>query len=246
VQAGFGDRILANITDIYETLPQNRQNLRKYRCWLKPYKQSAMGTFSQVNIKSKDIETVLVELKKYLPIGRELWFDTRKEWYYNLQHDDNSSTEKNTTIILTKNQSKDWIEIEFDIGGNLYFYDEILRRISKSLETEILLGYYQSTIGEGRLAKFRNGQLELSFYERYFYYKFNGDDSPPIDRIYVADNFGILDSKIDKLKQSKLGTDSSLIDYDFIYEFFKSENWLNDLNKDYFEWTYLHIEQLKG
>jgi len=155
-----------------------------------------MGTFSQTNIKSKDIETVLTELKKHLSIGRELWFDTRKEWFYNLEHDDNFSTEKNTTIILTKNQSKDWIEIEFDFDGNLYFYDEILRRISKSLDTEVLLGYYQSTSGEGRLAKFKNGQLVLSFYERYFYFKFQGDDSPPIDRIYVADNFGVLNSSI--------------------------------------------------
>ena len=116
-----------------------------------------MGTFSQTNIKSKNIEVVLAELKKHLPIGRELWLDSRKEWFYNLQHDDNCSTEKNTTIILTKNQSKDWMEVEFDFNGNLYFYDEILRRISNSLKTTILLGYYQSTSGEGRLAKFQNG-----------------------------------------------------------------------------------------
>ena len=202
-----------------------------------------MGTFSQTNIKCKNIETVLTELKKYLSIGRELLFDKRKEWFYNLQHDDNSSIEKNSTIILTKNQSKDWIEIEFNFGGNLYFYDEILRRISKSLDTEILLGYYQSTSGEARLAKFKNGKLELSFYERYFNFKFHGDDSPPIDRIYVADNFGVLNSSILTLKNTKLGKDSSLIDHDFIYKYYKSEGWTNDLGKDYFDWTYLHIEQ---
>lgn len=202
-----------------------------------------MGTFSQTNIKSKDIETVLTELKKHLSIGRELWLDIRKEWFYNLQHDDNSSTEKNTTIILAKNQSKDWIEIEFDFDGNLYFYDEILRRISKSLDTEILLGYYQSTSGEGRITKFQNGQLELSFYERHFYFKVHGDDSPPVDRIYVADNFGVLNSSIEILQKAKLGKDSSLIDHDFIYEFYKSEGWSNDLDKDFGDWTYLHIEQ---
>ena len=202
-----------------------------------------MGTFSQTNIKCKDIETVLAELKKYLTIGRELWFDTRKEWFYNLRHADNSSTENNTTIILTKNESKDWIEIEFDFNGNLYFYDEILRRISKTLDTDILLGYYQSTSGEGRLAKFKSGQLELSFFERYFYYKSYDDDSYTVDRIYVADNLGVANSSIEDLKNAKLGKDSSLIDHDFIYKFYKSEGWVNDLGKDYHDWTYLHIEQ---
>ena len=200
-----------------------------------------MGTFSQTNIKSKDIETVLTELKKYLSIGREQWFDTRKEWFYNLQHDDNPSIEKNSTVILTKN-NENWVEIEFDFNGNLYFYDEILRRISKSLSTEILLGYYQSTSGEGRLAKFKNGQLELSFYERHYYFKFYGDDSPPIGRIYIADNFGVLNSGIEILRNVKLGKDSNLIDHDFIYKFYKSEGWSNDLDNDY-DGKYLHIEQ---
>ena len=202
-----------------------------------------MRTFSQTNIKCKDIETVLTELKKHLSIGRQLSLDTKKEWFYNLQHEENLSTEKNSTIIMTKNQSKDWIEIEFDFDGNLYFYDEILRRISKTLDTDILLGYYQSTTGDGRLAKFSKGQLELSFYEKYFYFKFHGDDSPPIDRIYVADNFGVQNSSIESLKDAKLGKDSSLIDYDFIYKFYKSEGWTSDLGKDCVEWTYLHIEQ---
>jgi hypothetical protein len=121
----------------------------------------------------------------------------------------------------------------------------VLRRISKTLETEILLGYYQSTTGEGRLAKFKNGQMELSCYEKYFYYKFNGDDSPPIDRIYVADNFGVTSSKIEAIKKAGLNDDSQLIDRNFIWEFYKSEGWINDLNKSYSEWTYLHIEQLR-
>jgi hypothetical protein len=204
-----------------------------------------MTTFSQTNIKSKDIETVLTEIKKHLTIGRELWFDTVKEWFYNLQHEDNPSIEENNTIILAKNLSKDWIEIKFDFDniGNLYFYDEILRRISQALDTEILLSYYQSTSDEGRIAKFKNGQLELSFYERYYYYKFQGDDSPPIDRIYVADNFGVQKSSIDTLKNAKLGKDSSLISRNFIYEFFNSEGWTNDLGKEYCDWTYFHIEQ---
>ncbi|MCP2026050.1 hypothetical protein L1276_001190 [Flavobacterium sp. HSC-32F16] len=204
-----------------------------------------MGTFSQTNIKCKDLNAVIGRLKKYLPIGREIWLDTRKEWFYNLPHEENSSVERNITIIVSQNQNKDWVEVEFDFNGNLYFYDEILRRISKELESEILLGYYQSTDGEGRLAKFKNGQLELSFYEKYFYYQSNGDNSPPIDRIYVADNFGVAHSAIESLKKAKLGEHSYLTDHEFIYEYYKSEGWKNDLGKDYFDWTYLHLEQIK-
>jgi hypothetical protein len=203
-----------------------------------------MGTLSQTNIKCNDIEAVLAELKKHLSIGRELWLDSRKEWFYNIQHEENLSFENNKTIILS-NDRKDWIEIEFDFGNNLYFYDEILRRISKALDTDILLGYYQSTTGDGRLAKFSKGQLEISFYEQYFYYKFQGDDSPPINRIYVADNFGVSNSRIEALRKTKYGEDSNLIDYDFIYSFYKSEGWASELDKNYLEWTYLHIEQRK-
>jgi hypothetical protein len=204
-----------------------------------------MATYSQTNIKCSDIDPVLTELKKHLPLARQIWLEDRKEWFYNLPHDENPSEEKNITIIASKNLCSNWIEIEFDFDGNLYVYDEVLRRISKTLETEILLGYYQSTTGEGRLAKFKNGQMELSCYEKYFYYKFNGDDSPPIDRIYVADNFGVTSSKIEAIKKAGLNDDSQLIDRNFIWEFYKSEGWINDLNKSYSEWTYLHIEQLR-
>jgi hypothetical protein len=205
----------------------------------------SMGTFSQTNIKCRELEPVLTELKKYLSLGRQIWLDDSKWWFYNVRHDENSSDENNITIIASKNLSNDWIEVEFDLGGNLYVYDEVLRRISKTLETDILLGYYQSTTGEGRLAKFKNGQMELSYFEKYFYYKFNGDDSPPIDRIYIADNFGVTGSKIEAIKKCRLGEDSHLIDHDFIWEFYRSEGWISDLNKPYAECTYLHIEQFK-
>lgn len=207
--------------------------------------KNTMGTFSQTNIKCKDIEIVLGELKKYLPIGREIWLDTRKEWFYNLQHGENSSDEKNVTIIISKNLSKDWVEIEFDFQVSLYFYDEILKQISKNLETEVLLAYYQSTSDEGRLAKFKNGQLELSYFEKYFYEVLVENNLRTEKSNYVADNFGVAVSSIELLKNSKLGDESLLIDHDFIYKFYKSEGWIVNLEKDYTKWDYLHIEQFK-
>lgn len=204
-----------------------------------------MGTFSQTNIKCKDIQTVLAELKKYLPLGREIWLDTRKEWFYNVPHDENSFDGENITMVISKNLSKDWVEIEFDFQVGLYFYDEILKEISKNLETEILLAYYQSTSDEGRLAKFKNGQLELSYFEKYFYEVLIENNSRTEKSNFVADNFGVTASSIELLRNSKLGEESLLIDHDFIYRFYKSEGWIIDLEKDYTKWNYLHIEQFK-
>lgn len=205
-----------------------------------------MGTFSQTSIKCDDIETIVRELKKYLPIGREIWLDTSKWWFYNLPHEENSFEGKNLTLIVSKNLSKDWIEVEFDFQVGLYFFDETLKQISKNLKTEILLVYYQSTVDEGRLAKFKNGELKLSYFEKYFYEVIVEDNSYTAKSNYVADNFGVTASTIELLRNSKLGEETLLIDYDFINKYLASEGWKGDLGKDFFlEWNYLHLEQLK-
>ena len=111
---------------------------------------NTMGTFSETVFKVATIDLVLNELRKYIRTGREVWLDSRNDWFFSFSHDDNPSEESNGTVIVSKNMSKDWIEIEFDFNGNLYVYDEILRRISKTLSTDILIGYYQSTSNEGR------------------------------------------------------------------------------------------------
>lgn len=166
-----------------------------------------MGTFSQTNIKCKDLEIVLTELKKYLPLDRQIWLDTSKEWFYNVPQDENSFDGENLTIVISKNISKDWVEVEFDFQVGLYFYDEILKQISKNLETEILLAYYQSTSCEGRLAKFKNGQLKLSYYEKYFYEVIIENNLRTEKSNYIADNFGVENSSLDLLKNSNLGED---------------------------------------
>lgn len=206
-----------------------------------------MGTFSQTNIKCKDIEIVLAELKKYLPLGRQIWFDTSKEWFYSVPHDENSFDGENLTIVISKNISKDWVEVEFDFQVGLYFYDEILKQISKNLETEILLAYYQSTSCEGRLAKFKNGLLELSYFEKYFYEVIIENNFRTEKSNFIADNFGVANSNLELLKNSKLGEESLLIDHAFINKFYESEGWLPDLGKNFFEdeFLYLHVEQLK-
>ncbi|MFD2938929.1 hypothetical protein [Flavobacterium notoginsengisoli] len=205
-----------------------------------------MATYSQTNIKCNDVQTVATELKKYLRIGREKWFDTRKPWFYNVPHDENSFNGDNLTIVVSKIDSEDWVEVEFDFQFGVYFFDEILKQISKNLNTDILLAYYQSTSGQGRLAKFKNGKLELSYYEKYRYEVTPGNDSYTVESNYVADNFGVSGSDIELLKNTKLGDQSLIIDYDLINEFYKAEGWKGDSGKNIFsDWDYLHLEQLK-
>lgn len=205
-----------------------------------------MGTFSQTSIKYNDIEMIVGELKKYLPIGREIWLDTNKWWFYGIPHEENSFEGENLTLIVSKNLTKDWVEVEFDFHSGLYFFDEILKQISKNLNALILLVYYQTTVEEARLAKFKNGQLELSYYEKYFYEEVVENGVQTIRSNYVADNFGVAISNIEELRNSKLGEETLLIDYDFIYKYLNSEGWEADSGKDFFsDWKYLHLEHLK-
>jgi hypothetical protein len=195
-----------------------------------------VGTLSQTFVRIGDIDTILTELTKYYKIGRQEWHDDRKDWLFNFA--------PATTIIVSQNFHRDWVELELDIGHNLYLYDEFLRRVSETLNTEILLGYSQTTTGTGRIAKFKKGKMELSYYERHLYFKFHGDNSPAIDRIYVADNWGVLTSPLEELKSAQIGIDGHLIDYDFIYKYFKSEGLEGEPFKAFEDEAYLHLEHI--
>lgn len=189
-----------------------------------------MGTFSKAYIKSEKISEVLNELKKYYTIKRIEKLNESKWWYY--------SENGNETIILSNNYSKYWCELELEFNYSVYFYDEFLRRLSKQLNTIILLGYYQSTIGNGRIAEFNNGQLELSLVELYSSY--NG-----FDKISLVGNFGISEKIKNELNIPRLGEDSSVIDNDFINVFFENKGLLSDDNfKEYSDWSYLHLEKI--
>jgi hypothetical protein len=191
-----------------------------------------MGTFSQTFIKTTKIDEIIKILNKSLNLGLSELLNERFDWYY---WRDNRN---NKTIIISNNLSVEWTEIEFDFNGNMYLYDELIKILTKELGTIALLGFYQSTSGEGRIAKFDKGQLKYTYYERYFEYD-------KVSRIYLADNWNINESKIGMLKERKLDQDSSIIDHDLINSFYKSEGFEYNSNKKYEEWAYLHVEQIK-
>jgi hypothetical protein len=113
-----------------------------------------MGTYSKAYIKVNNIDTVISLVGKYYKVVSQEIDEIEKEWMF--------FKNGNDTLILSKNYNENWVEITLNYPYTIYFHDEFLRRISKDLETEILLGYYQSTDSTGRLAKFKKGALHLS------------------------------------------------------------------------------------
>ncbi|MDQ0067374.1 hypothetical protein [Chryseobacterium lathyri] len=188
-----------------------------------------MGTFSKTFIKLENIEVILYELQEYFLIGKVETLNDSKWWLY--------SENGNETIILSNNYNHNWCEIEFEFNYSIYLYDEFLRRLSKKFNTIILLGYYQSTLGNGRIAKFSSGVLELSLLQLY-------SNNNGFDRISLVDNFGISKSMKNDFNIPKLGEDCNVIDYDLINSFFENNGLLPDNFKNYEEWSYLHIEKI--
>lgn len=191
-----------------------------------------MGTLSKVFIRTQDIEQILIEFEKYYTIRRREILDDAKWWYYF----------ENETIIVSQNYNVEWVEIEFDFQGNLlYLYDEFLRRLSISMNSIILLGYYQSTTGVGRVAKFEVGKMDISIVQLFI-------TSKEKNAIYLVDNFGVSDDLKEMLHMdfSKIGDEFSLIDYNFIYNFFEKFGLKSDNHMASNSEKYLHIEKLKA
>ena len=162
-----------------------------------------MGTFSKAYIKIDQIETVKNLIGKYYRIVDEEFDNVDQDWRFWSRGSD--------TIILSKEYNEDWVEIILNYEFTLYFHDELLRRMSKELKTEILLGYYQSTSVQGRLAKFKNGELEVSIIQCEVQY---GDES----LIRLMDNWGVTEDLKKKFAIPKLKEKYSEIEWDVIYE----------------------------
>lgn len=192
-----------------------------------------MATYSQTNIHVDSIDKFLMELKKYYKIGRIETLDQAKDYYYFEYGSD--------TIVVSQNYNSEWIEVEFNFNGNLYFYDEFLRRVSETYRTNIVLGYEQTTSGEIRIAEFENGRLSLSIVHKYFEYDRKS-------KIYLADNFGVNEQLKELFSIPRLGEEIKpdyAIEREQMVDFFKMRGWSNNLNKDFSQWTYCHIEKIR-
>ena len=89
-----------------------------------------MGTFSKAYIKIDQIEMVKNFIGKYYKIINEEFDNVAQDWRFCDRGSD--------TIILSKEYNENWVEIILNYEFTLYFHDELLRRLSKELKTEIL------------------------------------------------------------------------------------------------------------
>lgn len=190
-----------------------------------------MGTFSKAYIKIDDIDPVKNTIGKYYKVVQHEIYDIEKEWAF--------FENGNDTIILANNYNKGWIEITLNYPFTIYFHDELLRKLSKDLETEILLGYYQSTEGTGRLAKFKKGELVLSIMQ---------SDTIHKGESYIAlrDNWGVTDELRSAFAMPNLNEPFSEIKWDSIYKFYKMNHleW-DGITRDHVSYHHLEIKYLQ-
>lgn len=185
-----------------------------------------MRTFSKIYVKGNDVDGILVELKEYFNIGEIELLDESICWYY--------SGDETETIILSGNYL--WCEIELEFNYSVYFYDEFLRRLSAKFNTLILLGYYQTATGNGRIARFEKGLLDLSLNQTH----------DRIDEVCLTDNFGLTKQMQQEFKIPKLGELCKIIDCGVINIFFKSNGLpVNDF-KVFSERKYLHVKKINS
>ncbi|MEY3240150.1 MAG: hypothetical protein RIR11_1588 [Bacteroidota bacterium] len=185
-----------------------------------------MGIFSKAYIKIDNINTVKNIIGKYHKVVNQEVGDVEKEWRFFENGSD--------TIILAKNYNENWVEIILNYQFTIYFHDEFLRRLSKDLETEILLGYYQSTDGTGRLAKFKKGELQLSIIQSHIDHK--GESF-----VALMDNWGVTNELRSEFSIPNLNEPFFEIVWDSIYKFYKMNGleWDGITRDDVF---YHHLE----
>lgn len=187
-----------------------------------------MGTYSKAYVKTDNIDTVINIIGKYYTVINQEIDGIEKGWRFFENGSD--------TIILAKRYNENWVEIILNYQYSIYFHDEFLRRISKDLETEILLGYYQSTDGGGRLAKFNNGELELSIIQCHVERK-----GEPF--IILMDNWGVTTELRRAFSIPNINEPFFAIGWDNIYKFYKMNGleW-DGIIRDDVEYHHLEIK----
>jgi hypothetical protein len=185
-----------------------------------------LGTFSKAFIKIDSIEAVKKSIGKYYRIVNEELDTVEQDWRFFENGSD--------TVILSKDYNENWVEIILNYQFTLYFHDELLRRLTKELQSEILYGYYQSTDGAGRLAAFKNGELTLSIIQSEVKYK--GESM-----MRLMDNWGVTDDLRKEFAIPQYREKYVEIDHDTIYRFFKLNGleWDGIIRNDVF---YHHFE----
>lgn len=194
-----------------------------------------MGTYSRVSIKVDDMDTIVKKIENSFDIGRKEFHCIESDYYFY----DIETKSGGNAFIISQDSNLHWVDVRFPFSVNLYYFDEFLRRLSSELNTEILLGYAQSTSSDARVAKFSNGKLVLSLYQQLIAWI---KPSP----ILLLDDYGIDQFKSYFQPLPRLGQNFEnyeILDFDDIQQFFITSGRTYDfLGYEYEE--YLHLEWL--
>ena len=199
-----------------------------------------MGTYSLTTIKNCDPATFIAKLEATYTIGQKEINYVSKDYYF-------ADLEKQTfndAFIVSQNFHANWVDIELPFTSSkenihyLYIFDGFLKAISAELNTEILLGYAQSTSGEVRVALFSSGELKLSIYQEL-----------RSDNIFISDNYGIESFKryFNNLPELNHAFEDSqdLLSFEKVQNFITQYGRSYDgLEREYDE--FLHVEWLNG
>ena len=190
-----------------------------------------MGTLNRTLIKDISKSDLISLIKKTYSIGRVQLLDHENQALF--------LDRKNHSIILFESYLINWIEITFDFYNGPEEYDIFLKKISAEFLTDVIYGYEQTTTGDVRFLKIKNGKIERDIYQKSYY-------EP--HRIIMERNSGDKYSTEKEFKYPEIGkdlTDFKILDFDEIQDMFIDAGYKGNKNQSIKE-EYTHLEWLKN
>lgn len=186
-----------------------------------------MATHSNTYFKYANLERFISIMKGQFEIYDVKFSTTPYDWFF----------DGNKFIIISRNYNQNWISVQFELGGDNYRMDEVIKSISKEIECVALLCYYQSTSVVGRFALFENGILNLSIAQN----EIEINNEP---KIRLVDNFGVTEEIRTKFKiPHEIHQQYGELDTDELHRMMKHYGLIGDGIKDDWDYHYLMLNE---
>jgi len=186
-----------------------------------------MATHSNTYFKYASLERFISIMKGKFKIYDVKFSTTPYDWFF----------DGNKFIIISRNYNQNWISVQFELGGDNYRMDDVIKSISKEIESIALLCYYQSTSVVGRFALFENGILNLSIAQN----EIEINNEP---KIRLVDNFGVTEEIRTKFKIPKeINQPYGELDTDELHRMMKHYGLIGDRIKDDWDYHYLMLNE---
>ncbi|WP_020529813.1 hypothetical protein [Flexithrix dorotheae] len=190
-----------------------------------------MGTLSRILIQGVESATVVELLKNHYKTGRTQNFDYEfKEVFLD---------QMNYSFIVFDAFLKNWTELIVDFYSDVREHDEFLIKISLDFQTKVIFGYEQTTLGDAKLAVWKNGNVVRSIYQKLNLEK---------DLIEMKENFGHRFLNEAGFKYPVIGGDCSgfkVLDFDDIQTLFQDAGFTGEKRSNKVK-EYIHLEYHKN